>query len=1234
MADIDSLSIQVQASSVEADDAISRLVYRIEQLKGVSQEIGVVKNVAGSVQKLANAANSLKPEAGDAITRIADALDRLQSFNVSDGLSEKLRELSKIGSYNAFDGMNGMVDSMSDMRSQLQALTSNTREYNSAAVATGTNARNALRGFVKVGAVYFGLRRVFNASMDAFRANNDYIESLNLAQVTMGDAAVAAVRYADTVEKLAGIDSSKWLSNIGSFNQIIHGFGIANDVSASMSQQLVQLGYDLQSAFNTSSVETTIKALQSGITGQIKAMRQYGVELSVAAMKQYALDQGITLQWSKMNAAQQVALRYSKIMHDTANIQGDLARTIITPANSLRLLSSQWDIAKRSMGQFVSVVATQVIPWVQAGIVIINNMASSLAKAFGYAVPKINYNTVSNGFDGIADSIDNVSASAGNAASKVQNMLAGFDELNVIQGSMKGASSGISSTDLLGDVSELYGMTDYTYDFLGGINNRVNDIVDNIYSFWNRFKPEIIGLLGTIAGYKLLASASQLYDTLHAITKLPYISVLSGIALSIAGVTMEYNGISGIVAKGFTWDDFAKTIIGFVAKDIGATTLVRKMTGAKGLAAWGMGFGISLAASAVEITIANINDVKLNGADSGSFIASAVAAIAAGLGVGLTAAAAGAGGLPALALGSIVGVVAEIAGVNLVMDANYSYIADRAFAGTGNTGGFSVEALQGALQSEFDKRMEGIKVVSTVYSDISTSQQEVDLMRDSIVKLNSAAFGDNQPTPEQITALKDAWASFNGAFATLETNADATIYAGLNSILNDVDSYVADLKGQAKEAAVAFKMLTTGMSEIDANDALRMQDILEQIGKEGLQSVSEPDLTFLQKYTAQQTMSRSSIDASMKWDNIFSDGVEYVTAQYETVDEITGFMADVSSMYSTNVTELDTALANMAEALDIRKQDAWLQLDRGSITSADYASKVGEFDNLYKLYAGYIEQKKAGMVSDIDALFTGLFAQSLSGMEGLSREAASKYFKESLEPISSAWQTALKEIGLDNKATTVDSFMWFMEMRLDNFYNDPYRPANVIDLPYLLASLSESTSGAEKGTNEIISGIANQLDILEQMKVYIPAADMSDFIGSMNSGIIAANAFGSAINSLGGLAGFSFGRYTPVATIELPKISTFASGGFPQQGDLFIANEMGPELVGTIGGKTAVANNDQIVEGIESGVMRGMAPVVNAIEEMTRSNNKAHSENVYVPDSAMLGRFFAQCMDAYVEVKG
>ncbi len=56
------------------------------------------------------------------------------------------------------------------------------------------------------------------------------------------------------------------------------------------------------------------------------------------------------------------------------------------------------------------------------------------------------------------------------------------------------------------------------------------------------------------------------------------------------------------------------------------------------------------------------------------------------------------------------------------------------------------------------------------------------------------------------------------------------------------------------------------------------------------------------------------------------------------------------------------------------------------------------------------------------------------------------------------------------------------------------------------------------------------------------------------------------------------------ASIDLGKIPTFASGGFPAHGQMFIARESGPEMVGRIGGRTAVANNDQIIDGVSKGV--------------------------------------------------
>lgn len=62
----------------------------------------------------------------------------------------------------------------------------------------------------------------------------------------------------------------------------------------------------------------------------------------------------------------------------------------------------------------------------------------------------------------------------------------------------------------------------------------------------------------------------------------------------------------------------------------------------------------------------------------------------------------------------------------------------------------------------------------------------------------------------------------------------------------------------------------------------------------------------------------------------------------------------------------------------------------------------------------------------------------------------------------------------------------------------------------------------------------------------------------------------------------------------IPKIPLLAEGGLPAVGQMFIAREAGPELVGRMGNRSAVVNNDQIVEGVAEGVYRAVVAAMNA----------------------------------------
>lgn len=73
--------------------------------------------------------------------------------------------------------------------------------------------------------------------------------------------------------------------------------------------------------------------------------------------------------------------------------------------------------------------------------------------------------------------------------------------------------------------------------------------------------------------------------------------------------------------------------------------------------------------------------------------------------------------------------------------------------------------------------------------------------------------------------------------------------------------------------------------------------------------------------------------------------------------------------------------------------------------------------------------------------------------------------------------------------------------------------------------------------------------------------------------------------------------YANTMKIAGPYITQYASGGLPDTGELFIANEAGPELIGRIGNQTAVANTDQIVDGIARGVSTANAEEVALLKQ-------------------------------------
>lgn len=113
-----------------------------------------------------------------------------------------------------------------------------------------------------------------------------------------------------------------------------------------------------------------------------------------------------------------------------------------------------------------------------------------------------------------------------------------------------------------------------------------------------------------------------------------------------------------------------------------------------------------------------------------------------------------------------------------------------------------------------------------------------------------------------------------------------------------------------------------------------------------------------------------------------------------------------------------------------------------------------------------------------------------------------------------------------------------------------------------------------------------------------------EWCGEMLSAIAeVSSAIDGVIAKLSGLSGMG---------VSL-GISGFATGGFPDSGQIFLAREAGAEMVGSIGGHTAVANNDQIVEGISYGVRQAVAEVLAPyLADIANSNREIAEKDMSV----------------------
>jgi len=188
----------------------------------------------------------------------------------------------------------------------------------------------------------------------------DAVESENLFEVAMGAVAGDARKWSEETSKALGLNAYNVRNNMATYNAMLTSMGLASDESLKMSEGLTQLSYDMASFYNLKP-EEAFEKLKSGISGEAEPLKALGILVNDTTIKTYAYANGIAKQGAELTEAQKVQARYGAIMEATKNAQGDLARTMDSPTNKLRIMKEQAQQIGIQFGQILIPILEKLI---------------------------------------------------------------------------------------------------------------------------------------------------------------------------------------------------------------------------------------------------------------------------------------------------------------------------------------------------------------------------------------------------------------------------------------------------------------------------------------------------------------------------------------------------------------------------------------------------------------------------------------------------------------------------------------------------------------------------------------------------------------------------------------------------------------------------------------------------------------------------------------------------------
>ncbi len=1064
--------------SVASGRAVTNIPLLADNLKYLFETLSKAPNVSANILQMTQALGNLSNRSGGAIT----------------GLNNSISNLS--GSFLGFKTSTGKA---------LIGLKSFTRQILSSM------------------GIYLGLYGAIRGIKNAIDISSALTEVQNVVDVTFGDMSKKVNEFAQdsirqfgmselTLKQTAsrfqamgtamGIDSSLIKKANEFLNKQTDGYIGLSDSMADVSLNLTKLTADMASLYNIDQ-DVVSQDLAAIFTGQTRPLRDYGLDLTQATLKEWAMKQGLDSDIASMSQAEKTMLRYQYVLANTQTAQGDFARTADSWANQIRIL-------KQSFEQLGSVIGGALInafkPFVKAlnsvllvVISFVTKVTNALGAIFGWKYEDSGAGLADN-FSDAAESADDVADSTGQAAKNIDKMNKGvrqFDELKLITtndgsgkkgsgGSGGGASGGASGGKLVktdtifknyeSDIKNLKQLGKYISDALSKAMESIN--WDKIYSKARNFGKGLADFLNGLINPRLFGNVGK---TIAGALNTAIYATLS------FGQTFDWSNLGKSLAEGI--NKFFKTFdFKALAEDINTwvqgvyKTIKTMIENIKWSDVWKgvKDFLSNIDIETVEILLGAFA-LKLAGKLlTGKLLKENIGKL---IGAKFTAA------FGSTAVKSLLSYAIPISLAVVVATLSFTVGKDSIKKDVNNLkkayekGGF----LQ-YLQESFKQLLNPFEWINAYGGGVLSHDTVMDKLGIGN-GMNVDEFVKNLPKKEDYKSLDD----FQKALNEFNDN--------MPNKLNVPDSF--DLKAWIDE----WKNIN-GLDDVDLRADVVLPNLQEKIS-EFKDNVKEwwglnVELPVHNKLTTTQN------DISLWWENVKEYWGEKKLSIQTEIGEIKGKIEEKWNEALTYIQE---------NIFPWFTKEKWMEVGNG--IKEGLSAKWDEFSDWWQ---------KTGIYNWWENHVKPWFTKEKWDEQG---DGMKKGLSEKWDEFSNWWSTS----GIGS---------WWTNHVAPYFTKDKWTFSGISD------GLKQAFDNAVAGIKQVWNNFATWLN-----------SKLSFSWDSVNIG-------GKEIIQAG--------------NINLGKIPTFAAGGFPKQYSMFMAGENGvPEILGTVGGKTAVAGGQEIT-GIRDAV--------------------------------------------------